>query len=62
MAMALGIFALMIYYSIKVKGLGGFAKELALHPFNHLIMIPFNLVLSNFVVLEAISLGIAFIW
>lgn len=28
MAMALGVFALMIYYSIKVKGLGGFAKEL----------------------------------
>ncbi len=45
MAMALGVFALMIY-SIKVKDLGGFAKELALHPFNHPIMIPFNLVLE----------------
>jgi F-type H+-transporting ATPase subunit a len=46
MAMALGVFALMIYYSIKVKGLGGFAKELALHPFNHPVMIPFNLLIE----------------
>ncbi|MBW3698387.1 MULTISPECIES: F0F1 ATP synthase subunit A [Vibrio] len=58
MAMALGVFALMIYYSIKVKGLGGFAKELALHPFNHPIMIPFNLVLEVISLLaKPLSLG-----
>jgi len=58
MAMALGVFALMIYYSIKVKGLGGFAKELALHPFNHPIMIPFNLLLEVVSLLaKPISLG-----
>lgn len=48
----------MIYYSIKVKGLGGFAKELALHPFNHPIMIPFNLLLEVVSLLaKPISLG-----
>ncbi|PSW01403.1 F0F1 ATP synthase subunit A [Photobacterium lipolyticum] len=58
MAMSLGVFALMIYYSIKVKGLGGFAKELALHPFNHPIMIPFNLLLEVVSLLaKPISLG-----
>lgn len=58
MAMALGVFALMIYYSIKVKGLGGFAKELALHPFNHPIMIPFNLLLEVISLLaKPLSLG-----
>ncbi|ELR64196.1 ATP synthase A chain [Photobacterium marinum] len=58
MAMALGVFALMIYYSIKIKGLGGFAKELALHPFNHPVMIPFNLLLEVVSLLaKPISLG-----
>lgn len=58
MAMALGVFALMIYYSIKVKGLGGFAKELALHPFNHPIMIPFNLLIEVVSLLaKPLSLG-----
>lgn len=58
MAMALGVFALMIYYSIKVKGLGGFAKELALHPFNHWIMIPFNLLIEVVSLLaKPLSLG-----
>ncbi|MEH6530060.1 MAG: F0F1 ATP synthase subunit A [Photobacterium frigidiphilum] len=58
MAMALGVFALMLYYSVKVKGLGGFAKELALHPFNHPIMIPFNLLLEVVSLLaKPISLG-----
>lgn len=58
MAMALGVFALMIYYSIKVKGLGGFAKELALHPFNHPLMIPFNLLIEVVSLLaKPLSLG-----
>ncbi|NGN99972.1 F0F1 ATP synthase subunit A [Grimontia sp. S25] len=58
LAMALGVFFLMIYYSIKIKGLGGFAKELALHPFNHPLMIPFNLLLEVVSLLaKPISLG-----
>src|ERR1700723_1200368 len=32
-AMALTVFVLIIYYSIKVKGLGGFLAELTLQPF-----------------------------
>lgn len=40
--LALGVFVLMIYYSIKIKGVG-FAKELAFTPFNHWLFIPINL-------------------
>lgn len=42
MGMALGIFILMLYYSIKVKGFG-FVKELTMNPFNHPAFIPVNL-------------------
>ena len=42
MGMAVGVFILMLYYSIKVKGFG-LAKELALNPFNHWVFIPVNL-------------------
>ncbi|MBU1332908.1 MAG: F0F1 ATP synthase subunit A [Gammaproteobacteria bacterium] len=43
---ALGVFILIIFYSIKVKGIGGFAKELSFTPFNHWALIPFNLFLE----------------
>ena len=42
MGMALGVFILMLYYSVKVKGFG-FVKELTLNPFNHVLFIPINL-------------------
>lgn len=42
MGMALGVFILMLYYSVKVKGFG-FVKELTLNPFNHWVFIPVNL-------------------
>ncbi len=42
MGMALGVFALMIYYNIKIKGFG-FVKELTMTPFNHWAFIPVNL-------------------
>ena len=44
--MALGVFGLILYYNFKVKGVGGFARELSLTPFNHWALIPFNLVLE----------------
>jgi len=44
--MALGVFWLMLYYSIKVKGLGGFLSELAFHPFGK-IGLPVNLLLEG---------------
>jgi len=43
LGMALGVFVLMLYYSIKVKGPIGFTKELTMHPFNHWAFIPVNL-------------------
>ncbi len=42
MGMALGVFILMLYYSIKVKGFG-FVRELTMNPFNHWVFIPVNL-------------------
>ncbi|MFI0473116.1 F0F1 ATP synthase subunit A [Halomonas sp. HMF6819] len=46
LGLALGVFGLILYYSFKVKGVGGFARELSLTPFNHWLLIPFNLVLE----------------
>ncbi|MCP1302413.1 F0F1 ATP synthase subunit A [Vreelandella lionensis] len=46
LGLALGVFGLILYYSFKVKGVGGFAKELSLTPFNHWALIPFNLLLE----------------
>jgi F-type H+-transporting ATPase subunit a len=43
---SIGVFLLIIFYSIKVKGVGGFAKELSFTPFNHWALVPFNLVLE----------------
>lgn len=45
-AMALSVFFLILFYSIKVKGIKGFTKELTLQPFNHPLLIPFNLLLE----------------
>ena len=45
-AMSLSVFFLILFYSIKVKGIKGFSKELGLQPFNHPLMIPFNLLLE----------------
>lgn len=46
-AMSISVFILTIFYSIKIKGFGGFTKELTLQPFNHWAAIPFNLVLEG---------------
>ncbi|MDX1653758.1 MAG: F0F1 ATP synthase subunit A [Candidatus Competibacteraceae bacterium] len=43
-ALSLSVLGLLYYYSIKVKGFGGFAKEVLYHPFGK-YFIPFNLVL-----------------
>jgi F-type H+-transporting ATPase subunit a len=42
LGMAVGVFILMLYYSIKIKGFG-FVKELSMTPFNHWAFIPVNL-------------------
>ena len=45
-AMSLSVFILILFYSFKIKGTKGFVKELTLQPFNHKLMIPFNLLLE----------------
>jgi len=44
--MAFGVFALVIFYSVKMKGLGGFLGELTLQPFGKWGM-PVNLLLEG---------------
>jgi F-type H+-transporting ATPase subunit a len=50
--MAIGVFVLVLYYSIKIKGIGGFAGELTLQPFSsgnpvvQALFIPVNFVLE----------------
>jgi len=44
--MSIGVFLLIIYYSIKIKGVGGFFGELAFQPFGK-AGLPFNLVLEG---------------
>ena len=51
-AMSLTVFVLIIYYSIKVKGFGGFIAELTLQPFSaknpfvKALLVPANLILE----------------
>jgi F-type H+-transporting ATPase subunit a len=63
--MSIGVFILIIYYSIKIKGVGGFLGELTLHPFssNNLIVkimfMPFNFLLEGVsLVAKPISLAL----
>ncbi|MBZ4201950.1 MAG: F0F1 ATP synthase subunit A [Methylovulum sp.] len=44
-AMSIAVFFLIIFYSIKIKGAWGFAKELTLQPFG-VWLLPFNLLLK----------------
>lgn len=59
MAMALSVFVLILYYSFKCKGIGGFLAELSFHPFPSKLLAPVNFVLE-FVTLVAkpLSLGL----
>ncbi len=45
-SLALSVFVLMIYFNIKIKGLGGFLGELTLQPFGKYMM-PVNLFLEG---------------
>lgn len=44
--LSLSVFALVLYYSVKFKGPGGFFAELAFHPFPKFMM-PVNLILEG---------------
>jgi len=65
MGMSITVFALMIFYSIKVKGIGGFVGELTLHPFNvknpfvQALFVPVNFFLESIALIaKPISLAL----
>jgi len=64
LAMSLSVFALIIFYSIKIKGIGGFLGELTLHPFGsknvlvQALFVPVNFLLE-FVTLIAKPVSLA---
>jgi F-type H+-transporting ATPase subunit a len=56
---SIGVFLLVLFYSFKVKGVGGFSKELSMNPFNHWSMIPFNLLLEVLaLIIKPVSLAL----
>ncbi len=58
LGMAISVFFLIIYYSIKIKGVGGFVGELTLQPFGKW-MLPFNLFLEGVnLIAKPVSLGL----
>jgi len=58
LGMSFSIFLLIIFYSIKIKGAGGFLKELAFQPFGPK-MLPFNLMIEVPTMLaKPVSLGL----
>lgn len=58
MGMALVVFGLMLFYSFKIKGAGGFLKELSFEPFGKMAL-PVNLVLETVTLLaKPFSLGL----
>lgn len=59
MSMALGVFVVMIIYTLKAKGLVGFVKELTTQPFDSPFLYPVNFVLELVtLVSKPISLGL----
>lgn len=65
LGMALAVFGMILYYSIKVKGVGGFIGELALQPFGaknpiiQAVFVPINLILEIVGLLAAVLAGAA---
>ena len=59
LGMAVSVFFLILFYSIKMKGTVGFAKELTLHPFNTPWLIWFNFLLEGIALIaKPISLAL----
>ena len=56
--LAFSVFGLILYYSIKCKGVGGFFAELAFHPFPKFLA-PVNLILEGVTLIaKPLSLGL----
>ncbi|MDQ7091633.1 MAG: F0F1 ATP synthase subunit A [Methylococcales bacterium] len=45
-ALSISVFFLIIFYNLKIKGVIIFSKEILLHPFNTVFLIPFNILLN----------------
>ena len=64
LGLALSVFALILFYSVKVKGIGGFLGELTMHPFSSnniamkILLVPVNFLLE-FVTLIAKPISLA---
>lgn len=65
LGMAFAVFALMLFFSIREKGIMGFVKELTLHPFHapkwyvNVLLVPINLILETVsLIAKPISLGL----
>lgn len=64
LGLALSVFALILFYSVKVKGIGGFLGELTMHPFSSnniamkILLVPVNFLLE-FVTLIAKPVSLA---
>jgi F-type H+-transporting ATPase subunit a len=57
--MALSVFVLVQFYSVKMKGAGGYAKEFLFHPFNTIWLSWFNVILKCIEeVARPVSLGL----
>lgn len=57
-ALALTVFALIVYYNIKVKGAWGYAKQFLFHPFGK-YLIPVNIVMTAIEeIAKPVSLGL----
>ena len=44
--MAITVFLLVQYYSVRMKGAGGYAREFLFHPFDHWALAPFDILLN----------------
>lgn len=59
LSMSMGVFVLILLYSLQTKGWRGFIKSFTLHPFNHWLFIPINLLLETLsLVAKPLSLGL----
>ncbi len=59
LGMSICVFFLIIFYTVKSKGVSGLVKEYTLHPFNHWLFIPVNFILES-VTLLAKPISLAF--
>lgn len=59
LSLSMGVFFLILFYSVRMQGMRGTLRSLTLHPFNHWLFIPINLLLETLSLLaKPLSLGL----